>query len=91
MLFLISQTQDRATSSNYSPMTGRTGEEDTNERREDEQGSNGGTFETSTCRKQQRESNTSRKIDNKQQLLDSLKEKSEHTDEDKTFFLSLVP
>ena len=33
MLFLISQTQDRATSSNYSLMSGSNGEEDTDERR----------------------------------------------------------
>ena len=72
-------------------MTGRSGEEDTDERREDEQGSSGGTSETSTCRKQQRESDTSRKINYKQQLLDILKEKSKHIDEDKTFLLSLVP
>jgi hypothetical protein len=89
MLFLIPQTQDCATSSNYSPMTGRTGETDTDERRKDEQGSNGGTYEISRCRKQQRESNTSPKINTKQQLLDSPKEKSEHTDKDKTFLLSL--
>jgi len=76
MLFLIPQTQDRVTSSNYSQMTGRNWEEDTDERREDEQGSGGGTYETSTCRKQQRESNISRKINYKQQLLDILKEKS---------------
>jgi hypothetical protein len=91
MLFLIPQTQHRANSSNYSPMTGRNGEEDTDERREDEQGSSGGTYETSMCRKQQRESNTSRNINYKQQLLDILKEKTERIDEHKTFFLSLVP
>jgi hypothetical protein len=91
MLFPIPQTQDRATSSNYSQMTGRNWEEDTDERREDEQGSGGGTYETSTYRKQQRESNISRKINYKQQLLDILKEKSEHIYEDKTFLLSLVP
>ena len=51
MLFLIPQTQDRATSSNYSPMTVSNGEEDTDERREDEEGSNDGTAETYTCRK----------------------------------------
>jgi len=72
MLFLIPQTQDRATSSNYSPMTGSNGEEDTDERREGEHGSSGGTSETSTCRKKQRESNTSRKINYEQQLLDIL-------------------
>jgi hypothetical protein len=91
MLFLIPQTEDCTTYSYYSPMAGHTEEEDTDERREDEQGSNGGTFESSTCRKQQCESNTSRKINKKQQLLDSLKEKSEHTDEDNTFMLSLLP
>ena len=37
------------------------------------------------------ERKTSRKINYEQQLLDILKEKSEHTDEDKTFLLSLVP
>jgi hypothetical protein len=37
------------------------------------------------------ERNTSRKISYEQQLLDILEEKSERTDEDKTFFLSLVP
>ena len=36
MQFLILQTQDRATSSNYSPMTGSSGKEDTDERRKDE-------------------------------------------------------
>jgi hypothetical protein len=40
--------------------------------------------------KKQSERNTSRKINFEQQLLDIL-EKSEHTDEDKTFLLSLVP
>jgi hypothetical protein len=65
--------------------------EDTDERREDKQGSSGGTSETYTCRTKQRESNTSQKINYEQQLLDILKEKSEHTDEDKTFLLSLVP
>jgi hypothetical protein len=60
MLFLIPQTQDRAASSNYSPMTVSNGEEDTDERREDEEGSNDGTAET--CRKKQSERNTSRKI-----------------------------
>ena len=83
MLFLIPQTQDRATSSNYSPMTVTNGEEDTDERREDED-SNDGTAETYTCRKKQSERSTSRKINNKQQLLDILKKKSEHNDEDKT-------
>ena len=90
MLFLIPQTQDRATSSNYSPMTVSNGEEDTDERREDEEGSNDGTAETYTCRKKQSERN-SRKINYEQQLPDILKEKSEHIDEDKTFLLSLVP
>jgi hypothetical protein len=51
MLFLIPQTQDRATFSNYSPMTVSNGEEDTDERREDEEGSNDGTAETYTSRK----------------------------------------
>jgi len=91
MLFLIPQTQDRATSSNYSPMTVSNGEEDTDERREDEEGSNDGTAETYMCRKKQSERNTSRKINYEQQLLDILKEKSEHIDEDKTFLLSVVP
>jgi len=92
MLFLIPQTQNRATSSNYSPMTVSNGEEDTDERREDEEGSNDGTAETYTCRKRKQiERNTSRKINYEQQLLDILKEKSEHTDEDKTFLLSVVP
>ena len=58
MLFLIPQTQDRATSSNYSPMTVSNGE-DTDERREDEEGSNDGTAETYTCRKKQNERNNS--------------------------------
>ena len=88
MLFLIPQTQDRATSSNYSPVTVSNGEEDTDERQEDEEGSNDGTY---TGRKNQRERNTSRKINYEQQLLDILKEKSEHIDGDKTFLLSLVP
>ena len=38
-----------------------------------------------------KERNTSQKINYEQQLLDILKEKSEHTDENKTFLLSLVP
>ena len=41
--------------------------------------------------KKQIERNTSRKINYEQQLLDILKEKSEHIDEDKTFLLSVVP
>jgi len=90
MMCLIPQTQDRTASSNYSLMTGSNGEEDTEERREDEHISSGGTSETSTCRKKPRESNTSRKINYEQQLLDILKEKSERTDEDKTFLMSLV-
>ena len=85
------QTQVRATSSNYSPTTDSNGEVDSDERREEEQGSSGGTTETATCRKQQRNSNTSRKIYNEQQLLDIWNEKTEHTDEDKTFLLNLVP
>ena len=56
-LFLIPQTQDRATSS-HSPMTGRSGKEDTDVRLEGEQGSSGGTSRTHTCQKQRRESNT---------------------------------
>jgi len=91
VLFRIPQTQDRATSSNYSPLTVSSGEEDTDERREDEGGSNDGTAETYTCRKKQSERNTSRKINYEQQLLDILKEKSEHINENKTFPLSLVP
>jgi hypothetical protein len=59
--------------------------------REDEQGSGGGTSETATCRKQQRDSNTWRKINNEQQLLDIWNENTEHIDEDKTFLLTLVP
>jgi len=51
MLFPILQTQDRATFSNYSPMTVNNGEEDTDERQEDEEGSNDGTAETYRCRK----------------------------------------
>ena len=43
------------------------------------------------CRKKESKTYTSRKINYEQQLLDILKEKSEHTDEDKTFLLSLVP
>ena len=54
VLFRIPQTQDRATSSNYSPLTVSSGEEDTDERREDEEGSNDGTAETYTCRKKNR-------------------------------------
>jgi hypothetical protein len=72
-------------------MIGRNVEEDTDERREDEHVSSGGTSENSTCRKKEHESNTSRKINYEHQLLDILEEKSEHTDEDKTFLLSLVP
>ena len=82
MLFLIPQTQDRATSSNYSPMTVTKGEEETDERREDEEGSDDGIAETYTCRNKQSERNTSRMINYEQQLLDILKEKSEHIDED---------
>jgi len=80
MLFLIPRTKDRATSSNYSPTTVRNGEEDTDERREDEIVSNDGIAETYTCRKKQSERNNY-----EQQLLDILKEKSEHIDDDKTF------
>jgi hypothetical protein len=74
---------------NYSLMTGSNGE-DTSEWREDEQDSSGVPSKTSTFRKQQNKSNTLWKINYEQQLLDILKEKSEHTDEDTTF-LSLVP
>jgi hypothetical protein len=91
MLFLIHQTQDRATSSNYSPVAVTNGEEDTDERREGEEGSNYGTVETYTCRKKQSERNASRKINYEQQLLDILKERTEHIDDDKTFLFSLVP
>ena len=49
MLFLIPQTQDRATSSKYSPVTVSNGEEDTDERREVEEGSDDGTAETYMC------------------------------------------
>jgi hypothetical protein len=91
MLILIPQTQDRATSLNYSPMTVSNGEEDTDERRQDEEGSYDGTAETYTCRKKQSKRNTLQKINYEQQLPDILKEKSEHTHEDKTFLLSLVP
>jgi hypothetical protein len=83
ILFLIPQTQDRVTSSNGLPTSFSNGE-DTDERREDEQRSNDGTAETYTCRKKQSERNTSRKTNFEQQLLDILKKKSEHTDEDKT-------
>jgi hypothetical protein len=90
MLFRIPQTPDCTPSSNYSPMTDSNGEEDTNERREDERGSSGVTSTTYTFRKQQHESNTAWKINFELQLLDILKEKSGHIDEDTTF-LSLVP
>jgi len=59
-------------------------------RREDEQGSSGGTSETYTCRKKQRESITPRKVNCEQPLLDMLKDKSEHSDGHKMFLLSLV-
>jgi hypothetical protein len=72
MLFLIPQKHDRATSSNYSPMTVSNGEEDGDGRWKDEEGSNDGTAETYTFRKKQRERNTSRKINYEQQLLDIL-------------------
>ena len=91
MLFLIPHTQYRATFSNYSPVTVTNGEEDTDESREDEESSNDSTAETYTCRKKQSEKNTSRKMNYEQQLLDILKEKSEHIDEDKTCLLSLLP
>jgi len=55
MLFLIPQTQDRANSPNCSPVTVSNGEEDSDERREYEQGSFGGTSETYRCRREQRE------------------------------------
>jgi hypothetical protein len=48
MLFLIPQTQDRATSSNYSPMADSNEGEDTDERQDDEKGSSGDTSKTST-------------------------------------------
>ena len=87
MLFLIPQTQDRDTSSNYSPMTVSNGEEGVDERREDKDSSNDGTAETYTFRKKQSERNTLRKISYEQQLLDILKEKSEQIDEDKNFLI----
>jgi len=59
MLFLIPQTTDCTTSSNYSAMRVSNGEEETDERWEDEQGSSGGTSEIYTCRKKQCKSNTS--------------------------------
>ena len=71
--FSNTSTQDRATSSNYSPITVSNGEEDTDERQEDE-GSNDGTAETYMCRKKKSEGNTSRKINYEQQLLDVLGE-----------------
>jgi hypothetical protein len=58
MLFLIPLTQ-HTTSSNYLPLTGNNREEGADERKEDAQGSSGGTSKTSTCQKQQHESNTS--------------------------------
>jgi hypothetical protein len=91
MLYLIPQTQDRVSSSNYSPMTVSNGDEDTDEWRENEEGSNDGTVKNYTCRKKHSERNTSRKINYEQQLLDIPKEMSEHTHEDKTFLLSPVP
>ena len=57
----------------------------------DEEVSNDGTAETYTCRKKHSERYTSRKINYEHQLLDILKEKSEHIAEDKTFLLSLAP
>jgi hypothetical protein len=60
------------------------------EKKTDEEGSNEGTAETYMCRKKRSERNTSQKINYEQQLLDILKEKTKHTDEDKTL-LSLVP
>ena len=44
-----------------------------------------------TCVERNSERNTSQKINYEQQLLDILKEKSKHTDKDKSFLLSLVP
>ena len=72
-------------------MTGCSREEDTDVRTENEQGSSGGTSRTFTCQKQQCEINTLWKINYEQQLLDILKEKSEQTDDDKTFSFSRVP
>ena len=54
-------------------------------------GSSGGTSETAKCRKKQCESNTSRKINNEEQLLEIWNQKTEHIDEDKTFLLTIVP
>ena len=71
-------------------MTVSNGEGDADERRENEECSADGTAETYTCGQQQRERITSRKINCKRQLLDILKEKSEHTDGDKTFLLSVL-
>jgi hypothetical protein len=90
MLFLIPLTQ-HTTSSNYSWLTGNNGEEGSDERKEDAHGSRGATSKISMCQKQQHETNTSWKVNYKQQLLDILKEKSEHNDDDKTFLLSLLP
>jgi hypothetical protein len=72
-------------------LTGSIGEEDSDERRQDEQGSSGGTSESAMCRKQQRDCNTSGKINNEQQLLDIWNENTGHVDEDKTFLLTLAP
>jgi hypothetical protein len=75
----------------FEQMKDSNGEEYTDERKEDKQDLSGGTYEISTCRKKQCESNTSLKINYEQQLVDILKERSEHIDVDKTFLLTLVP
>ena len=67
MLFLIPVTQQHATSSNYSPLTGNNGEEGTDESKEDAQGSSSCTSKTSTCQKQQHKSNTLWKVNYNQQ------------------------
>jgi hypothetical protein len=73
-------------------MTGCNEEKDIDERKEDEQGTRSSAPVNSSLRRnQQRKSSTSPKVNYEQQLLDILKEKTRHIDEDKTLMLSLVP
>jgi hypothetical protein len=84
LCLILPKTEDRVTSSSYSPTTGSNAEGDIDERKEGEEASSRSAPEICV------ESNSA-KVNYKQQLLDILKEKTEHTNEEKTFLLSLVP
>jgi hypothetical protein len=71
-------------------MSGSSGEQDIDQRKEDEQGVSGSTPETAAS-KAKCKSNTLQKVHDEQQLLGILKDKIKHIHEDKAFFLFLVP